>query len=369
MAAASQLPTPPMDTVEELPKAGVILGDCAQAQLKVMIDEGLNELLFLPFINEDPMLEWPTGALLEFFDKQYTLHRDELDHAVADVHYFELLGIKHGKAEYFASEYPEWGLYGWLPIQLVTWYYETLARKEARKRRNHLRQQFGMMLGPISQIYHDINVDTLYKAQVGTDVAIQVSASRVNITDEPVFAPMNVQKLSELPEGPEYLYHSTSLENAISIAMAGPLVGSPSGRPNDFNGGFYLNADSTAALRWALKSSIAAKDDSAILVYRVEAPERSSWKELRLEDETGVSWEKIVTAFRAQDYSLIDLEGLLEKFDAISGPIARNALDVSQQLATPLPLENFQQVAILSHRLGVRLKHFLVGIMIVTSPQ
>lgn len=367
MSTGPMLPTPPMEISEDFPVKATETGpemDLKQRQMRVMFDNGLDESRFLPFVTDDETLQWPIGALIEFFDVQSEIHSQELhDLSPSTKQYFELLGLKPDQAQSFANGYPEYERCGLLPDQLLVWYFEALVQEEAYEYRREMTEKFGMRLGPISQRYHDQNREALLSTAAGSKVTIQVSGPSQNILDQPVFLAKEIHKYSELPEGPEYLYHSTTLENAVSIAMAGPLVGSLSGRPNDFDGGFYLNTSPKAGMSWATKSSIRTKKETAVLVYKVPEAERASWAELKLRRDS--SWAKIVTAFRAQDYSSIDMEALMMAYDVVSGPIVQNVHEVSEQKAGPLPLEDHAQVAILSHRLGVRLKHFLAGILIV----
>lgn len=63
------------------------------------------------------------------------------------------------------------------------------------------------------------------------------------------------------------------------------------------------------------------------------------------------------------NYSLIDLEYLMSEFDIISGPTLANPSELEKN--APKTLGNYRQVAFISHRLGAKLRQYIVGYKIV----
>lgn len=176
---------------------------------------------------------------------------------------------------------------------------------------------------------------------------------------------MKLRIFDELPEGEEYLFHSTTAGNAAQILVTCPFPGMVRPRMPDFDSGIYMNVSGSAALDWAKRVAKSNKHGAVVMVFKIPPEHRALWKELKLTE--GPEWSRLIQAFRTGRMYMIDIQAMSRRFNVISGPTLKNVWRVIDE-GTPMA-HDFQQVCVLSPSLAAGLNQHLVGFMCVPADE
>lgn len=342
-------------------------GELFQSSITALDEAGLDTVKLVNFMDKhvEEDYSWPEVLIREFFNQRV----DELTALCIPMNksIFLQLGVRPDALDKMWSMYEEVGEL-WTAEMVLTNYFVSVVKlsdyTETSSHDTSTAADIGedhLKATALSVQMHNRNVEELIRA-TGPIGEFQVRSGGLF---EGTFSTKSIPIFSTIQPNDQHFYHSTSLENAASIIQNGPFSPASDARA-DFDGAFYLNKSSKDAMLWAEKvAKSSCRKLAVVLIYRVTAEYLSSLKVLL---PTSEQWTKLVHAFRARQYNLINLSEYSE-YDVVIGKKCKNPRDAfSKKLASawvPQPqTDQDDQVAFSNVKEASKLKHHLIGITI-----